>query len=109
MASPMPLVPPVTSACFPLNSVSEEVLIWVSPLELPVAAYQSVRTRCHLAAHLLAVRPVGGYRVYRDRLAACMLDLNNNAISILTAGGVIDLDRGASFGQALGGACANTF
>ena len=38
MASPMPLVPPVTSARLPVNSVSEDVLICVSPLELPFAA-----------------------------------------------------------------------
>ena len=38
MASPMPLVPPVTSARLPVNSVSEEPLIYVSPLELPLAA-----------------------------------------------------------------------
>ena len=38
MAAPMPRVPPVTSARLPVNSVSEEVLIGVSPLELPLAA-----------------------------------------------------------------------
>ena len=38
MASPMPLVPPVTSARLPVNSVSEEALICVSLLELPLAA-----------------------------------------------------------------------
>jgi len=38
MASPMPLVPPVTRARLPVNSVSEEVLICVSPLELLLAA-----------------------------------------------------------------------
>jgi hypothetical protein len=35
----MPLVPPVTSARLPVNSVSEEMLIDISPLELPLAAY----------------------------------------------------------------------
>jgi hypothetical protein len=34
----MPLVPPVTSTRLPVNSVSEEVLIGVSPLEPPLAA-----------------------------------------------------------------------
>ena len=38
MASPIPLVPPVTSARLPVNSVSEDVFICVSPLEFLVAA-----------------------------------------------------------------------
>jgi hypothetical protein len=38
MAAPMPRVPPVTSARLPLNSVSEELFIRVSPLERPFAA-----------------------------------------------------------------------
>jgi hypothetical protein len=35
MAAPMPRVPPVTSARLPLNSVSDELFIPVSPLEHP--------------------------------------------------------------------------
>jgi hypothetical protein len=38
MASPIPLVPPITSARLPVNAVSEDVLIGVSPRELPLAS-----------------------------------------------------------------------
>jgi hypothetical protein len=58
MASPMPRVPPVTSARLPVNSGSENVLIGVSPLERPLAAeLLHIWTCCYITS-LTATREV---------------------------------------------------